>query len=1094
MYLNVTEIESALIALSTTYPSFCQLVTLPNLTFEGRSTHAVVLGTQPANTVDACYFTGGVHARELGSCDILVNLATDLCDAYAGGTGLGYGGKYFSAAQVKALMEQINLIIFPCVNPDGRSYVQSSPPSMEKKMWRKNRNPADSGGDASRIGVDINRNQDFLWNLNAFAPAAQNQSLGSSNPSVETYHGHAATTEAETQNVNFIHDTFTRIRCYVDVHSYSEDILYVWGDDEVQITNTNETFRNNSFDGQRGLVGDSYSEYIPDGDLFTLQSLANAFTRSLAEVRGKIYVAKPGFSLYATSGTNDDYAYSRHYTDSSRVKTLAFTVEWGTEFQPMFPEMGEIIKDVSSGLLGFSLEAIGVDSYIVSNRSTFSSYEVETTATYPESFYIIYDGLAPSTLGVPGAVPSIQFVTAIGGGAIGSMSGAVTAVTLEDPAAPNTPQRITFTVQVQFTDGSAFTAETRDIFVQVTFAGIVDVAPVRLVKQPNPYMLDGPISWLSTDVRVFQLRPGEKVNSASNIVLADPNINGNAPFSYIQGLLAELRGFGNNPAPPFENISQDEGESQLELSRTVDGKRVLNFAVAKVRYRAQTQDALDVRVFFRSFNTMISDLSYTTVAGAQVQNYRRTTDGTIPLLGTNTFFNGAQKQIASIPYFAEPRVNSAMQSMTAQTDNWNKATLMHNGSQEGYQYFGCWLDFNQTDPQFPVVPNSDGPFSARVPIVQLVRGIHQCLAAEVRFQPGATDPIPNGATPASSDRLSQRNLSIVDSDNPGDPSTHVVQHTLLLKPSVSNPKLALAGAVAPQPGEVGGEYDELVVRWNDVPRDTVASLYSPDWSADGILELAASIRPGPQVLSKVDANTISCLVGAITYVPIPGQVQKPLPALMTLQLPQTVRVGQRFRVDVQQHSGLRFLRTVTRDGKVGDRLPTRETVIYSQRKVLGAFRMTTVVGSGRPLLGKLIRHLAVLRYIFPAIPLGDSWRPVFERYLQQLGEQVKGLGVDPATVPASADDPGIPGEGGGVADFECHTGKVRHVFFNCFGHFEGFVLESCCDEVRRFHSTEPAIAELAMRACRERSWITVCVKRGDRRICEIIVNAGPAEA
>ncbi len=38
----------------------------------------------------------------------------------------------------------------------------------------------------------------------------------------------------------------------------------------------------------------------------------------------------------------------------------------------------------------------------------------------------------------------------------------------------------------------------------------------------------------------------------------------------------------------------------------------LNFAVAKVRYRANTVDANDVRVFFRTFNTMVSDLSYTT--------------------------------------------------------------------------------------------------------------------------------------------------------------------------------------------------------------------------------------------------------------------------------------------------------------------------------------------------------------------------------------------------------------------------------------------------------------------------------------------------
>ncbi len=63
--------------------------------------------------MNAYYLTGGVHAREWGSCEILVNVATDLCAAYSGGTGIGYGGKYFSAAEVRALIEQFNIIIFP---------------------------------------------------------------------------------------------------------------------------------------------------------------------------------------------------------------------------------------------------------------------------------------------------------------------------------------------------------------------------------------------------------------------------------------------------------------------------------------------------------------------------------------------------------------------------------------------------------------------------------------------------------------------------------------------------------------------------------------------------------------------------------------------------------------------------------------------------------------------------------------------------------------------------------------------------------------------------------------------------------------------
>lgn len=1085
-YMNVTEVESALIALAAAHPTLCELITLPNLTLGNKTSHAVRLGTQAANTVDAFYLTGGVHAREWGSCEILVNLAVDLCDAYAGNTGLTYGGKAFSATEIKALMEQMNVIIFPCVNPDGREFSQTT-----DGMWRKNRNPESSGGNAARIGVDINRNQDFLWDFPvAFAPSAVNVFLSSTDPGDDTFHGTEAFSERETKNINFIHDTFTRIKWYIDVHSYSESILFVWGDDESQFSESNKNFLNATFDGQRGVLGDSYKEFIPDGDLSALQGLAGAFTRSLGQVRGKLYVAKPAFSLYPTSGTNNDYAYSRHFADPSKSNALSFTLEWGTEFQPLWTEMEEIIKDVSAGLIGLGLKALGIESFIVSNRDTFSSVEVETTTSFPESFYVIYDGFTPASLGVPGASPTLQFQSTISGGPpINTISAVLTATELENPGAPNTPQRISFTFRVDFQNTSAFNAEIRDIFLRASFVGIQDVALVRLTTQPNPYMLDGAVTWLSTDLRVFQLRPGEKING-SNVELGNLNNNANAAHAYIQALLVEMRGFGNNPAPPFENLPQDQAGSQLELSRTVDGDRVCNFAVAKVRYRANTQDAVNVRVFFRTFNTMVSDLSYTTNPFANVQNYRRSPAGTIPLLGTNAFFSGAGNQIVSIPYFAEARINSATQSMTAQSDNTNRQTVVHAGATEALQYFGVWLDFNQTEPQFPVnVPSgSDGPFSGRVSILQLMRGIHTCMAAEIRFQPGAVDPIPNGATPSSSNRLSQRNLAIVESDNPGTVASHTVQHTLLMKPSKTAARLTTAALATTGANETGGRFDELVIRWRDLPRDTQASIFCPDWNADEILEVANRSRVGAQKLSKLDDNTIACVVGDISYIPVPAR-QDPMPALLTLKLPLTVRDGEDFLMDVQQHSGPIFQRRIREGGDDIEGIPpTLKDVNFSARKVLGAFRLRVVVKIGEPLIGKLVRNLAVLRYIFEAIPVSDSWHPVFVRYIKQLGDQVRDLGVDPDLVPASPDDPGIPGRP--VEERDCVTGKVVEVIYDCFGDFDGFVLETCDCKRHRFDTRKKGIGEVVLRACTEGHLISVCVSRKcNGKISEIIVKA-----
>ena len=80
-YMNVTEVESAIAALSAAHPGLCELITLPNNTHEGRTSHAVRVGQGPLDNRPAVLFIGGQHAREWGSCEILVNVAADLLEA-----------------------------------------------------------------------------------------------------------------------------------------------------------------------------------------------------------------------------------------------------------------------------------------------------------------------------------------------------------------------------------------------------------------------------------------------------------------------------------------------------------------------------------------------------------------------------------------------------------------------------------------------------------------------------------------------------------------------------------------------------------------------------------------------------------------------------------------------------------------------------------------------------------------------------------------------------------------------------------------------------------------------------------------------------
>lgn len=359
-YLNVEEVESALsVATSAPYTAFTQLIKLPNLTWEGRQCHAIKIGKGNNPGRPGVYFLGGVHAREWGSADILINFIEQFEQAYLTGTGLTFGTRNFSANDIQTIVNTFDIVIFPQVNPDGRNYSMTV-----DSMWRKNRRtqaPNSNSGDC--VGVDINRNYDFLWDFpKYFNPQAPVQT--STDPcDPQVYNGPSAFSEPETKNVKWIFDNFSNIRFFIDLHSFSEDILYNWGDDDDQTTDQNMNFQNRTYDGLRGITDESglpgasaYKEYIPSGDLSFAIDLANTFRDGIKAVRGTTYTVKPSVNLYPTSGASDDYAYSRNFVDSSNEKVLSFVLEWGKEFQPPYREMKNIISEITSGLLAFCLE------------------------------------------------------------------------------------------------------------------------------------------------------------------------------------------------------------------------------------------------------------------------------------------------------------------------------------------------------------------------------------------------------------------------------------------------------------------------------------------------------------------------------------------------------------------------------------------------------------------------------------------------------------------------------------------------------------------------------------------------------------------
>jgi hypothetical protein len=636
--------------------------------------------------------------------------------------------------------------------------------------------------------------------------------------------------------------------------------------------------------------------------------------------------------------------------------------------------------------------------FVITDRSTFSRDEVAAsgTTTFPDSLYVVMDGFTPEELGITastptspppaGVSPTIAFQRA-DGTAVAELSATPQQLLFENAAVPaGVRQRFTFKYSVAIagttpffqTDGTT-PIEIQQISLRSTLGAYSCGGTVTLTHQPNPYMLDGPTTWLSIDVRVFRISQAEA--RFGRTIGSDAA----AAIGFIQGVLGDFNTDPATGATQFATISTDPAASELDLLESRVGRRVFNFAIAQVRYRGRTLSATDVRVFFRLFTTVATGVDFNPTT------YRTETnvDGhPIPILG----LQGGQ--IATIPFFAESRVNTAIASMTDQRDGTNRRTIAPAGGAETTAYFGCWLDFNQTTLRFPSNPSGSGPFATGLRSIQeLVRGRHCCLVAELNFAP---DPIPIGASPGSNDNLSQRNLAVLSTPNPGNPSGRVVQHTFEVKPSRGRPTVAtaldgdegepgiepLAAASAERLLPAGSDLDELLIEWGGLPRSTRVELYLPEIGADELLRLAA-LRIGPDRLERVDADTVACAVGDVSYVPLPAGLTHNIAALISMELPAGIKRGQTFRVVVKQVAG-------------------------ATRSVLGTFELLVRVSTAAALLAEEERNLAVFRYIAASIPLDDRWRPIFQRYLAQIAERVRAFGGDPDKVLPSPDDTGVP--------------------------------------------------------------------------------------
>ncbi len=346
MYRTVAQLDSATDLLATWFPQHFSRQVLPEASVEGRPVHALRMRVGGGGQRRGVLFLGGTHARELMNPDAIVELAVDLLVSHANGTDVVYGGRTWAADDVRVILEALDLWFVPCVNPDGRHHVMTV-----DDLWRKNRRdnprtPCD--------GVDLNRNHDILWGV------AQGQT--SCSPCSDVYCGPSAFSEPESRNVKHLLDA-ERIDVMVDVHSYSELVLWPWGHAPNQTEDPTQRFTGLQRGTCTASIPVGYEEYITPRDLLRFETVGGRVVDAIAAVRGRVYTGQTGIGLYPTTGTTSDYAYARHIADPTLRKTYGFTFEAGPyagstaeSFHPADPTLVKL--DTKAGMLALAQQSV----------------------------------------------------------------------------------------------------------------------------------------------------------------------------------------------------------------------------------------------------------------------------------------------------------------------------------------------------------------------------------------------------------------------------------------------------------------------------------------------------------------------------------------------------------------------------------------------------------------------------------------------------------------------------------------------------------------------------------------------------------------
>jgi hypothetical protein len=267
-----------------------------------------------------------------------------------------------------------------------------------------------------------------------------------------------------------------------------------------------------------------------------------------------------------------------------------------------------------------------------------------------------------------------------------------------------------------------------------------------------------------------------------------------------------------------------------------------------------------------------------------------------------------------------------------------------------------------------------------------------------------------------------------------------------------------------------------------------ATIYWPQVDTPAVVRTASKLY-GTHLLTAPDGNTLQCKVTrGVTYVPIPTGSGENFAGLLTVDLPPTVVKGQEFKIIVRRIR----TRQIQKKTDVVIAAPqaaagrASQTAFRNWRYVVGTFQVRIPVRTADVLLSPEENTLAVLKWRLQNMSPSNRWYPVLKRYIAYVGARVDGLGGDSTAIPPTLE--GIPPKGVPGKDGRVHTGKVCEVLYDCFGDFDGFVLEACCNERHVFRSRQAGIGNVVLLACERRLTVSVWLDGPCGTICKIAIH------